>query len=54
LELERRYAEENKKIQKELDLLRKTKASPRGFSAFVLLVFLLSSLLGYLMFGSRA
>ncbi|PWZ23204.1 Protein DETOXIFICATION 19 [Zea mays] len=54
LELERRYAQENKKIQKELDLLRKTKASPRGFSAFVLLVFLLSSLLGYLMFGSRA
>lgn len=55
LELESRYAEENKKIQKELDLLRKTKASPGGFSTtFVLLVFLLSSLLGYLMFGSKA
>ena len=38
------------------DLLRKTKASsPGGFSAtLVLLVFLLSSLLGYLMFGSKA
>ncbi|EES07504.1 vesicle-associated protein 1-3 [Sorghum bicolor] len=55
LELESRYAEENKKIQKELDLLRKTKASAGGFSAtFVLLVFLLGSLLGYLMFGSKA
>lgn len=56
LELESRYGEENKKIQKELDLLRKTKASsPGGFSTtFVLLVFLLSSLLGYLMFGGKA
>ncbi|AQK54119.1 Vesicle-associated protein 1-3 [Zea mays] len=54
LELESRYAEENKKIQKELDLLRKTHASPGDFSATsVLLVFLLSSLVGYLMFGSK-
>ncbi|RLM78457.1 vesicle-associated protein 1-3-like [Panicum miliaceum] len=52
---ESRYAEENKKIQKELELLRKTKPSPGGFSAtFVLLIFSLSFLLGYLMLGSRA
>jgi len=52
---ESRYAEENKKIQKELELLRKTKPSPGGFSAtFVLLIFSLCFLLGYLMLGSRA
>ncbi|TKW40764.1 hypothetical protein SEVIR_1G267200v4 [Setaria viridis] len=54
-EQESRYAEENKKMQKELELLRKTKPSPGGFSAtFVLLIFLLSFILGYYLFGSRA
>ncbi|WVZ74319.1 hypothetical protein U9M48_022517 [Paspalum notatum var. saurae] len=52
---ESRYAEENKKIQKELEFLRKTKPSPGGFSATsVVLVFLLSFVVGYLMLGSRA
>ncbi|CAN6273784.1 unnamed protein product [Urochloa humidicola] len=49
------YAEENKRIQKELDLLRKTKPSPEGFSStFVLLIFSLSVLLGYYLLGCRA
>ncbi|KAJ1280299.1 hypothetical protein BS78_04G221000 [Paspalum vaginatum] len=52
---ESRYAEENKKIQKELEFLRKTKPSPGGFSATsVVLVFLLSLVVGYLMLGSEA
>ncbi|CAN6238888.1 unnamed protein product [Urochloa humidicola] len=49
------YTEENKKIQKELDLLRKTKPSPDGFSStFVLLIFLFSVLIGYYLLGCRA
>ncbi|KAK3154832.1 hypothetical protein QOZ80_2BG0195620 [Eleusine coracana subsp. coracana] len=50
-----RYADENKKLQEELVLLRKRVKSPRGFSvAFVLFVFLLSFLYGYLTLGSKA
>ncbi|CAL5056717.1 unnamed protein product [Urochloa decumbens] len=49
------YTEENKKIQKELDLLRKTKPSPEGFSStLVLLIFSFSVLLGYYLLGCRA
>ncbi|CAL4967877.1 unnamed protein product [Urochloa decumbens] len=49
------YTEENKKIQKELDLLRKTKPSPEGFSStFVLLIFSFCILLGYYLLGCRA
>lgn len=50
-----RYAEENKRIQKELEHLRKTKACPVGFSAMsVLLVFLVSIIAGYLMSERKA
>ncbi|KAL6634876.1 hypothetical protein ACP70R_027547 [Stipagrostis hirtigluma subsp. patula] len=52
---ESRYADENRKLQRELELLRKRRPSLGGFSAaFVLLVFSLSFLVGYLMSGSKA
>ncbi|KAL6911941.1 hypothetical protein ACP4OV_000746 [Aristida adscensionis] len=51
---ESRYADENQKLQQELELLRKRSPSPVGFSAaFVLIVFLLSFLVGYLTLGSK-
>lgn len=54
-EEESRYGDENKKLQEELELLRKRVPSRAGFSAaFVLLVFLLSLLVGYLMLESKA
>ncbi|TVU28926.1 hypothetical protein EJB05_20479 [Eragrostis curvula] len=52
---ESRYEYENQKLQEELALLRKRVPSPGGFSAvFVLFVFSLSLIVGYLMLGSKA
>lgn len=49
-----KYVDENQKLQQELELLRKTRPSHGGFSAmFVLVVFTLSVLVGYLKTGSK-